>query len=160
MCVQKMCVVDRTKQRSSSTGSKGGNGASGSSHAPLLREFDVEGNSYAPNGLILEASNGVISPRQQRFNSIDRDVVKHPADLPSVLHLSICASLCNDSTLTFDLNKREYAKIGESTEVALRVLSEKVGLPGFDAMPTALTKLSEQERASYCAAYWAAIGET
>jgi len=155
MCVQKMCVVDRTKQRSSSTGSKGGNGASGSSNAPLLREFDVEGNSYAPNGLILEASNGVISPRQQRFNSIDRDVVKHPADLPSVLHLSICASLCNDSTLTFDLNKREYAKIGESTEVALRVLSEKVGLPGFDAMPTALTKLSEQERASYCAAYWA-----
>ena len=154
MCVQKMCVVDRTKQRSSSS-RNGGSSANVSSSTPLLREFDVEGNSYAPNGLILEASNGVISPRQQRFNPINKDVVKHPADLPSVLHLSICASLCNDSTLTFDLNKREFVKIGESTEVALRVLSEKIGLPGFDAMPSALTKLSEQERASYCAAYWA-----
>ena len=154
MCVQKMCVVDRTKQRSSSS-RNGGSSANAGSSTSLLREFDVEGNSYAPNGLILEASNGVISPRQQRFNPINKDVVKHPADLPSVLHLSICASLCNDSTLTFDLNKREFVKIGESTEVALRVLSEKIGLPGFDAMPSALTKLSEQERASYCAAYWA-----
>ncbi len=154
MCVQKICVVDRTKQRSSSS-RNGGSSANAGSSTSLLREFDVEGNSYAPNGLILEASNGVISPRQQRFNPINKDVVKHPADLPSVLHLSICASLCNDSTLTFDLNKREFVKIGESTEVALRVLSEKIGLPGFDAMPSALTKLSEQERASYCAAYWA-----
>jgi len=154
MCVQKMCVVDRTKQRSNSS-RNGGSSVNLGSSTSLLREFDVEGNSYAPNGLILEASNGVISPRQQRFNPINKDVVKHPADLPSVLHLSICASLCNDSTLTFDLNKREFVKIGESTEVALRVLSEKIGLPGFDAMPSALTKLSEQERASYCAAYWA-----
>ena len=154
MCVQKICVVDRTKQRSSSS-RNGGSSANAGSSTSLLREFDVEGNSYAPNGLILEASNGVISPRQQQFNPINKDVVKHPADLPSVLHLSICASLCNDSTLTFDLNKREFVKIGESTEVALRVLSEKIGLPGFDAMPSALTKLSEQERASYCAAYWA-----
>ena len=154
MCVQKMCVVDRTKQRSNSS-RNGGSSVNVGSSTSLLREFDVEGNSYAPNGLILEASNGVISPRQQRFNPINKDVVKHPADLPSVLHLSICASLCNDSTLTFDLNKREFVKIGESTEVALRVLSEKIGLPGFDAMPSALTKLSEQERASYCAAYWA-----
>ena len=148
-----MCVVDRTKQRSSSS-RNGGSSVNVGSSASLLREFDVEGNSYAPNGLILEASNGVISPRQQRFNPINKDAVKHPADLPSVLHLSICASLCNDSTLTFDLNKREFAKIGESTEVALRVLSEKIGLR-FDAMLDALTKLSEQERASYCAAYWA-----
>ena len=154
MCVQKICVVDRTKQRSNSS-RNGGSSVNVGSSTSLLREFDVEGNSYAPNGLILEASNGVISPRQQRFNPINKDVVKHPADLPSVLHLSICASLCNDSTLTFDLNKREFVKIGESTEVALRVLSEKIGLPGFDAMPSALTKLSEQERASYCAAYWA-----
>ena len=154
MCVQKMCVVDRTKQRSNSS-RNGGSSVNVGSSTSLLREFDVEGNSYAPNGLILEASNGVISPRQQRFNPINKDVVKHPADLPSVLHLSICASLCNDSTLTFDLNKREFVKIGESTEVALRVLSEKIGLPGFDAMPSALTKLSEQERASYCTAYWA-----
>jgi len=164
MCVQKMCVVDRTKP--SSRNNTGGaatssgrdiNNNDSMQHTTLLREFDVEGNSYAPDGLILEASIGIISPRQQRFNTnnVGKDVVKHPADLPSVLHLSICASLCNDSTLTFDLNKHEYAKIGESTEVALRVLSEKIGLPGFDAMPSALTKLSQQERASYCAAYWA-----
>jgi Ca2+ transporting ATPase len=62
-------------------------------------------------------------------------VVEHPADLASVLHLAICSSLCNDSSLTYSGDKHVYEKIGESTEVALRVLAEKIGLPGFDAMP-------------------------
>jgi len=30
----------------------------------------------------------------------------------------------------------------------------QVGLPGFDSMPSALTMLSKQERASYCNHYW------
>jgi len=38
----------------------------------------------------------------------------------------------------------------------VRVLAEKVGLPGFDAMPSALTQLNKQERAAYCATYWEA----
>ena len=81
-------------------------------------------------------------------------VVEHPAELPAVLHLSICASLCNDAVLAYDGKKRAFEKIGESTEVALRVLAEKIGLPGFDAMPSALRRLSDAERAAYCATYW------
>ena len=30
----------------------------------------------------------------------------------------------------------------------------KVGLPGFDSMPTALTMLSRIERTAYCNHYW------
>ena len=60
-----------------------------------------------------------------------------------MLHMSICASLCNDASLTYNGKTRAYEKIGESTEVALRVLTEKIGLPGFDAMPSALTRLSK-----------------
>ncbi|CAL5360892.1 unnamed protein product [Camellia sinensis] len=42
-------------------------------------------------------------------------------------------SLCNKSVLQYNSDKGNYEKMGESTEVALRVLAEKVGLPGFDS---------------------------
>jgi Ca2+ transporting ATPase len=48
----------------------------------------------------------------------------------------------------------QYQRIGESTEVALRVLVEKLGLPGYSPMPDALTKLSRQERSSFCNDHW------
>lgn len=38
----------------------------------------------------------------------------------------MCSSLCNDSILQYNPDKDSYEKIGESTEVALRVLAEKV----------------------------------
>ena len=43
------------------------------------------------NGLILEASNGVISPRQQRFNPINKDV-ETPGRFtvcPALIHMRI-----------------------------------------------------------------------
>lgn len=40
----------------------------------------------------------------------------------------MCSSLCNDSILQYNPDKDSYEKIGESTEVALRVLAEKVRL--------------------------------
>nr|GMD96395.1 Calcium-transporting ATPase 3, endoplasmic reticulum-type [Ipomoea batatas] len=54
----------------------------------------------------------------------------------------MCSALCNESVLRYNPDKRSYEKIGESTEVALRVLAEKIGLPGFDSMPSALDMLS------------------
>ena len=108
--------------------------------ADCLEEYAVEGVGLAPNGAITEALTG--------------KTVEHPAEAASVLHLSICASLCNDAVLAYDGKKRAFEKIGESTEVALRVLAEKIGLPGFDAMPSALRRLSDAERAAYCATYW------
>lgn len=38
----------------------------------------------------------------------------------------MCSALCNESVLQYNPDKRNYEKIGESTEVALRVLAEKV----------------------------------
>ncbi|XP_073224491.1 calcium-transporting ATPase 3, endoplasmic reticulum-type isoform X1 [Cicer arietinum] len=77
-----------------------------------------------------------------------------PAQLQCLLHLAMCSALCNESTLQYNPDKGKYEKIGESTEVALRVLVEKVGLPGFNSMPSALNMLSKHERASYCNHYW------
>jgi Ca2+ transporting ATPase len=47
--------------------------------------------------------------------------------------------------------KQRYDRIGESTEVALRVLVEKIGLLGLDMDSL---NLSKQERASYCNSNW------
>lgn len=38
----------------------------------------------------------------------------------------MCSALCNESILQYNPDKKNYDKIGESTEVALRVLVEKV----------------------------------
>lgn len=42
--------------------------------------------------------------------------------------MAMCSALCNESTLQYNPDKGKYEKIGESTEVALRVLAEKVCL--------------------------------
>ena len=89
-----------------------------------LAEDAVDGVGYEPNGVISSLPGG--------------QVVERPAELPAVLHLAICASLCNDGSVSYDGKTRRFEKIGESTEAALRALAEKIGLPGFDAMPSAL----------------------
>nr|KJB58671.1 hypothetical protein B456_009G220900 [Gossypium raimondii] len=108
-------------------------------NGPEVAEFGVSGTTYAPEGFIFD-NTGV----QLEF----------PAQLPCLLHLAMCSALCNESLLQYNPDKGNYEKIGESTEVALRVLAEKVGLPGFDSMPSALNMLSKHERASYCNHYW------
>lgn len=50
-----------------------------------------------------------------------------PAQFPCLLHIGMCSALCNESLLQYNPEKKNYEKIGESTEVALRVLAEKVG---------------------------------
>ncbi|XVF36444.1 hypothetical protein REPUB_Repub19eG0059100 [Reevesia pubescens] len=108
-------------------------------NGPAVSEFGVSGTTYAPEGFIFD-STGI----QLEF----------PAQLPCLLHIAMCSALCNESLLQYNPDKAKYEKIGESTEVALRVLAEKVGLPGFDSMPSALNMLSKHERASYCNHYW------
>ncbi|KAJ4701596.1 Calcium-transporting ATPase [Melia azedarach] len=106
---------------------------------PVIDEYDVSGTTYAPEGFVFDSSG------------IQLDF---PAQLPCLLHTAMCSALCNESVLQYNPDKGNYEKIGESTEVALRVLAEKVGLPGFDSMPSALNMLSNHERASYCNHYW------
>lgn len=52
--------------------------------------------------------------------------LEFPAQLPCLLHIAMCSALCNESVLQYNPDKGNYEKIGESTEVALRVLAEKV----------------------------------
>lgn len=106
---------------------------------PITTEYGVSGTTYAPEGFVFD-SNGM--------------QIDFPAHLPCLLHMAMCSALCNDSVLQYNPDRGSYEKIGESTEVALRVLAEKVGLPGFDSMPTSLNRLSKHERASYCNRYW------
>ncbi|KAL6843610.1 hypothetical protein ACP4OV_026672 [Aristida adscensionis] len=106
---------------------------------PMTDEYTISGTTFAPDGFIYDAGG-----LQLEF----------PPQSPCLLHLAMCSALCNESTLQYNPDKKCYEKIGESTEVALRVLVEKVGLPGFDSMPSALNMLTKHERASYCNRYW------
>ncbi|KAK9165998.1 hypothetical protein Scep_001189 [Stephania cephalantha] len=106
---------------------------------PTTSEFHVTGTTYAPEGIIFDSAGSQLD---------------FPAQSPCLLHVAMCSALCNESTLQYNPDKSNYEKIGESTEVALRVLAEKVGLPGFDSMPSALNKLTKHDRASYCNHYW------
>ena len=47
-------------------------------------------------------------------------------------------------------------RIGEATEVALRVLVEKIGPRGYGPMPTALEHMTKQERVLHCNHLWEA----
>ena len=49
-----------------------------------------------------------------------------PAQFPCLLHIAMCSALCNESVIQYNPDKKNYEKIGESTEVALRILAEKV----------------------------------
>jgi Ca2+ transporting ATPase len=104
----------------------------------FLEEFEVTGTSYAPEGHI--SKNG------QRVN--------HPGDSKLLLALGACCSLCNESHLVYLPEKHTYQRAGEATEVALRVLAEKIGLPGYSSMPSALSRLPQQERTTYCNDAW------
>ncbi|XP_065881154.1 calcium-transporting ATPase 3, endoplasmic reticulum-type isoform X1 [Euphorbia lathyris] len=108
-------------------------------HQPSIAEYNVSGTTYAPDGTIFDSSG------------IQLDF---PAQMSCLLHMAMCSALCNESVLQYNPDKGKYEKIGESTEVALRVLAEKIGLPGFDSMPSALNMLTKHERASYCNHYW------
>ncbi|KAL6504312.1 Calcium-transporting ATPase 3, endoplasmic reticulum-type [Orobanche gracilis] len=107
---------------------------------PVVAEYNVSGTTYAPEGTIFD-------------NTADAQL-DVPANFHCLLHAAMCSALCNESVIQYNHDKRSYEKIGESTEVALRVLAEKIGLPGFDSMPSALSMLSKHERASYCNRYW------
>ncbi|GAB2293758.1 Calcium-transporting ATPase 3, endoplasmic reticulum-type [Dionaea muscipula] len=106
---------------------------------PNTVEYGVTGTTYAPEGVIYGDAGAQL---------------EFPAQLSCLLHMAMCSALCNESTLQYNPEKANYEKIGEPTEVALRVLAEKVGLPGFDSMPSALNLLSKHDRASYCNRYW------
>ncbi|KAK9807547.1 hypothetical protein WJX72_002231 [[Myrmecia] bisecta] len=104
-----------------------------------LTEFSVTGSTFAPEGSVYDEHG---------------KLVEHPADQPCLVSAAQCAALCNDSSLYYAADKGTYVRVGEATEVALRVLTEKIGLLGYSGMPGALQGLSRQDRATFCNDHW------
>ncbi|KAF9621155.1 hypothetical protein IFM89_016649 [Coptis chinensis] len=101
-------------------------------HGAVTAEFRVSGTTYAPEGIILDSA-GV--------------KLEFPAEFTCLLHIAMCSALCNESMLQYNPDKGNYEKIGESTEVALRVLTEKVGLPGLcHALKVSLLEFSRDRK--------------
>lgn len=103
-----------------------------------MTTFAVRGEAHAPHGEILD-SRGLL--------------VQQPADSQTIAFLAMCCSLCNDSTLNFDKSTGTFQKIGEATEIALRVLAEKIGLPASSGVPARL----EGDNEMRCTQYWESL---
>mmetsp|Transcript_13895 Transcript_13895/g.22962 ORF Transcript_13895/g.22962 Transcript_13895/m.22962 type:complete len:1040 (-) Transcript_13895:45-3164(-) len=107
-----------------------------------LREFDVKGTTFAPVGEVLEGGLPIF----------------HPAGLPNLADISRIASLCNDASINYNPATDSYEKIGEPTEVALKVLAEKLGHP--DAGENArLAQLRKADRVLAVNSHWEAVYE-
>eukprot|EP00741_Cyanophora_paradoxa_P016350 tig00020912_g15786.t1 len=105
-----------------------------------LREFNVSGTTYAPVGEIRDSGSNVVA---------------HPAGIPNLAELAKICTVCNDASVDYNKETESYEKIGEPTEVALKVLTEKIGRPEI-AEHERLSSLSKAERNLACCKYWAA----
>ena len=107
----------------------------------LGKEYQVTGTSYAPNdGAVVGRDFGVNSSAERTL------------DL-----LSATCALCNSTTISFDSSKGRFVPVGEATEAALRVLTEKLGTS--DALLNAELQLkrSKPENASAVCDYYVTL---
>jgi len=99
----------------------------------------VTGSTYAPEGSVYTS---------------ETERLEYPADNHALLQLAACACLCNDAQLLYSSEQGSFQKIGESTEAALLVLGEKLGLPATSPPSPSRHSLSKHEHASYCRRHW------
>ncbi|KJE96462.1 sarco/endoplasmic reticulum calcium transporting ATPase [Capsaspora owczarzaki ATCC 30864] len=86
-------------------------GRAAGSTAPM--EFSVSGTTFEPKGEFTLGS--------KRVNPL--------AEAPNaVRELAAIASLCNEARISYDQGSKTYQKLGEATEAALAVLSEKLAI--------------------------------
>jgi Ca2+ transporting ATPase len=101
-------------------------------NANSLAELDVQGNSYAPVGDI----------------SVRGAKIEKPWTVPALQQLAVIGSLCNEGSITYA--KGTYDRVGEPTEVAIKVLAEKIGtdqsVAGFSPEALALAHNKVHER--------------
>ena len=91
------------------TAERGGGG--GNNAGPQLREYEVEGVSYEPTGQVRGMTDDTLRGGGLR-------------------ELAAGAALCNDAELKYEPDDKLFTRVGEPTEAALKVLVEKLGLPG------------------------------
>lgn len=99
------------------------------SNKASLHEFEASGSTYTPSGDITLDGQSVSGQEYSRCLS---ELV------------NICV-LCNDSGLAYNEEKQVYEKVGEATEVALKVLSEKLNVQGLDR-----DSLTPSQKATAC----------
>jgi len=85
--------------------------ADGHAAEPRVREYEVEGVSYEPKGQVLGLRPSTV--QGAGFASL----------------AAVC-TMCNDAEIGYDAEAGQYTRVGEPTEAALKVLVEKVGMPG------------------------------
>jgi calcium-translocating P-type ATPase len=84
--------------------------------------------------------------------SLNGSVVQNPVQSDVALsHFALVCSLCNDANLEYNEKTKSVQRVGEATEAALRVLSEKLGpMQG----PSPSESLSPDQRIHFCADLW------
>ncbi|EGN95477.1 hypothetical protein SERLA73DRAFT_162342 [Serpula lacrymans var. lacrymans S7.3] len=96
------------------------------------REYDVEGTTYSPYGLVKSAGGKNASAE------LSADPIRRLAEI---------GALCNDAKIVYHSDKQSYANVGEPTEAALKVLTEKIGCSDPNITKT-LPTLSAADRVS------------
>jgi len=114
-----------------------------------IAEYDVEGNTYAPT-----------KPDGSSFH-ITKDTTKEKladpcANSSSVQAIARISSLCNDSSIVYKPETNVYEKVGQSTEAAMKVLAEKLGIPVLSE-DAKLALMNRSERAMACNKYWSSL---
>jgi magnesium-transporting ATPase (P-type) len=115
--------------------------ASSSSSSAAVVEYEVSGTTYdippdaARSGAVRASAAGGGPPTA---------LLPTPAAATPVLAAAaLVGALCNDSVMTWQASSASYGRVGEATELALRVFAEKVGVPpaegpAADALAAAL----------------------
>ena len=109
-----------------------------------VEEYEVTGTSYGPYGEV----HAVSSATSAFGNSAVVGSV-NLAGNPVLNQLSTVCSLCNEASVSFVEESDSFVRVGEPTEVALRVLAEKLKTDDskFNA---SLSNMSKKERAQAC----------
>lgn len=107
-----------------------------------LLEYDVEDTMFEPVGQVCQTGTG--------------QVIDHPAASPAFQEIAQVCALCNDSSLHYNNQTKQTSRIGEATEAALRVLTEKIGLPDVN-QHIKLASLDPNTRVLACNAYWQSL---
>ncbi|KAJ1727409.1 hypothetical protein LPJ61_004585, partial [Coemansia biformis] len=110
--------------------------------AGAVREYEVTGSSFSPDGHIVGANGAPVS-------NAAADPLVVPGSTAALRDIVLISALCNNATVSYNFDKDTYHHVGEPTEAALRVLAEKVGTLSCEFNAT-LAGLSKADRAQAC----------
>ncbi|XP_046379203.1 calcium-transporting ATPase sarcoplasmic/endoplasmic reticulum type-like isoform X1 [Haliotis rufescens] len=78
-------------------------------------QFEITGSTYAPEGEVFFQSKKI-----------------RTSDYPGLEEMATICGMCNDSSVDYNDAKNQYEKVGEATETALTVLTEKMNVYNTD----------------------------